>query len=100
MSLYHTMASHDLILQRRLACTCQHVQQGPVHIMSTNVQGAAHLDFTFAIVTALGGLAGYIKKRSMPSLIGGFAVAAAYTAAGTLIDVGLIRQLSRGIQCM
>ena len=50
--------------------------------------GSSHLNFTLAAVLAGGGLAGYIKAKSVPSLIAGLGLSASFVGAGVLINNG------------
>ena len=50
--------------------------------------GSSHLNFTLAGVLCAGGLAGYVKAKSMPSLIAGFGLGALYAGSGVLINRG------------
>mmetsp|Transcript_10726 Transcript_10726/g.27304 ORF Transcript_10726/g.27304 Transcript_10726/m.27304 type:complete len:109 (+) Transcript_10726:103-429(+) len=50
--------------------------------------GSSHASFTFGGILAAGGLAGYVRARSMPSLIGGLAGASAMVGSGLLIQSG------------
>ena len=50
--------------------------------------GSSHLNFTLAAVLAGGGLAGYIKAKSVPSLIAGIGLSALYVGSGVLINKG------------
>ena len=50
--------------------------------------GASYLNFTLAAFAAGGGLAGYVKAKSMPSLIAGFGLSALYAGSGVLINNG------------
>ena len=50
--------------------------------------GSSHLNFTLAAVLAGGGLAGYVKAKSFPSLIAGFGLSALYAGSGVLINNG------------
>ena len=50
--------------------------------------GSSHLNFTLAAALCGGGLAGYIKAKSMPSLIAGFGLGALYAGSGVLINKG------------
>jgi len=59
--------------------------------MSLNIEkpqftGEAHLPYTLALITALGGVVGYMKSRSVMSLLGGCGVGVAYAIAGLSID--------------
>ena len=46
---------------------------------------AAHLAYSVAGLTAIGGLTGYIRQKSVPSLIAGLAFAGLYATSGSLI---------------
>ena len=50
--------------------------------------GSSHLNMTLAGVLCAGGLAGYIKARSTPSLIAGFGLGALYAGSAVLINQG------------
>ena len=50
--------------------------------------GSSHINFTLAAVLAGGGLAGYIKAKSVPSLVAGTALSALYVGSGMLINGG------------
>jgi len=50
--------------------------------------GSAHLNFTLGALVAAGGVAGYVRSRSSPSLIAGLALGALYGASGYLISQG------------
>ena len=50
--------------------------------------GSSHLNFTLAALLAGGGLAGYMKAKSMPSLIAGVGLSALYAGSGVLINKG------------
>ena len=50
--------------------------------------GSSHLNFTLAAVLAGGGLAGYFKAKSLPSLIAGIGLSALYAGSGVLINRG------------
>merc|ERR1712122_370975 len=50
--------------------------------------GSSHLNMTLGGVLCAGGLAGYVKAKSMPSLIAGFGLGALYFGSGVLINRG------------
>ena len=50
--------------------------------------GSSHMNFSLAVVLAGGGLAGYFKAKSMPSLIAGVSLSALYVGSGILINKG------------
>ena len=50
--------------------------------------GSAHAAFTMAALMAGGGLGGYAKSKSKPSLIAGIAFASLFCASGMLIQNG------------
>eukprot|EP00128_Syssomonas_multiformis_P003864 Colp12_sorted_trinity150504_noHs@31779 len=45
-----------------------------------------HINNTMAGLVALGGVVGFVKGRSLPSLVGGLVFAGAYGASGYLIS--------------
>lgn len=49
--------------------------------------GHTHIDMTLAVLTTLGGVIGYVKKKSLPSLIGGCVFGLSYAATAYLIQV-------------
>jgi len=49
--------------------------------------GQSHLDISFALLCGLGGIAGYLKAKSLPSLIGGLGFGAAYAGTAYYINV-------------
>ena len=50
--------------------------------------GSSHLSFTFALLFGAGGAMGFIRKRSVPSLVGGMACAGLYAYSGYVINSG------------
>ncbi len=50
--------------------------------------GVSHLATTMAAVCAVGGLAGFAMKKSVPSLVGGLVTGAAFGASAYLISQG------------
>ncbi|KXZ54133.1 hypothetical protein GPECTOR_5g233 [Gonium pectorale] len=48
--------------------------------------GEVHLDLAFAALTTFGGVMGYVRKKSLPSLIGGLAFGLAYGASAYIIQ--------------
>ena len=50
--------------------------------------GSSHLNFSLAAVLAGGGLAGYFKAKSVPSLVAGLSFATLYVGSGVLINKG------------
>eukprot|EP00462_Mataza_sp_D1_P022041 CAMPEP_0175127158 /NCGR_PEP_ID=MMETSP0087-20121206/4243_1 /TAXON_ID=136419 /ORGANISM="Unknown Unknown, Strain D1" /LENGTH=106 /DNA_ID=CAMNT_0016409129 /DNA_START=47 /DNA_END=364 /DNA_ORIENTATION=+ len=50
--------------------------------------GSAHLNFTAGGLVLGGGIAGYVKAKSIPSLVAGVAIGAAYLASGYTIQNG------------
>jgi uncharacterized membrane protein (UPF0136 family) len=49
--------------------------------------GSTHLSYTMAAVVAVGGISGYLKTRSTPSLVAGLAIGSAFAYSGMLIQV-------------
>eukprot|EP00842_Homolaphlyctis_polyrhiza_P006994 jgi/Hompol1/884/HPOL_004018-RA len=49
------------------------------------MSGSSHLSFTVAGICTVGGLMGYVKGRSVPSLVAGLTFGALYGGAGYLI---------------
>ena len=49
--------------------------------------GQSHLDVSFALLCGLGGITGYMKAKSLPSLIGGLGFGAAYAGTAYCINV-------------
>jgi uncharacterized membrane protein (UPF0136 family) len=50
--------------------------------------GSSHLSYTLGILSAVGGLSGFIKTGSKPSLIAGLGIGSLYIYGGHLINVG------------
>eukprot|EP00878_Enallax_costatus_P006957 GHUV01007291.1.p1 GENE.GHUV01007291.1~~GHUV01007291.1.p1 ORF type:complete len:111 (+),score=34.35 GHUV01007291.1:177-509(+) len=50
--------------------------------------GSSHANATLGLLCAAGGVLGFLKKRSMPSLVAGLAFGAAYGASAYIINVG------------
>jgi uncharacterized membrane protein (UPF0136 family) len=50
--------------------------------------GSSHMSFTFALMFGAGGAVGFIRKRSVPSLVGGLACAGLYAYSGYIINSG------------
>ena len=50
--------------------------------------GSSHLNFSLAALFMGGGIGGYAKAKSVPSLVGGLACSAAFLASGFLINSG------------
>ncbi len=48
--------------------------------------GASHLNLTLALLSSAGGVAGYAKKGSVPSLVGGLACGAAFAGSAYIIN--------------
>ena len=48
--------------------------------------GASHLNITFGSVVLMGGLMGYIKKKSMPSLIAGSVLSSGFFGSAYMIN--------------
>ena len=74
--------------------------------------GSSHLAFTMAALVAAGGVSGYLKSRSVPSLVAGLGIAALFGAGGQQINVrverrecwicwltGAAKQLAAGQRC-
>jgi uncharacterized membrane protein (UPF0136 family) len=55
---------------------------------SSRAPGSAHLSFTMAGVCGGGGVAGYVKARSVPSLVAGLACGGLFLGSGLLIKQG------------
>lgn len=55
---------------------------------SARAPGSAHLSFTMAGVCGGGGVAGYAKARSVPSLVAGLACGGLFLGSGLLIKQG------------
>ena len=55
---------------------------------TTKAPGSAHLSFTMAGVCAGGGVAGYVKAKSVPSAVAGIATGALFLGSGMLIKQG------------
>eukprot|EP00457_Paulinella_chromatophora_P023901 gb/GEZN01027555.1/.p2 GENE.gb/GEZN01027555.1/~~gb/GEZN01027555.1/.p2 ORF type:complete len:126 (-),score=15.23 gb/GEZN01027555.1/:67-444(-) len=60
--------------------------------MSDRPPGSAHLSYSMAGVMSLGGIIGYVKAKSLPSLLGGLTIGAAYAVSGYLIQSGESQQ--------
>ena len=54
----------------------------------SSMGGSAHLNFSAGMAVAGGGMFGYYKAASMPSLVGGVVAGGALIAAGGLIQSG------------
>ena len=50
--------------------------------------GSSHIDFSLAVLTAAGGIAAFVRKKSVPSLLGGVGIGAAFAVSGYIINVG------------
>mmetsp|Transcript_23042 Transcript_23042/g.55072 ORF Transcript_23042/g.55072 Transcript_23042/m.55072 type:complete len:111 (+) Transcript_23042:25-357(+) len=50
--------------------------------------GSTHLSFTMGILMAAGGTFAFVKKRSVPSLIGGLSAGALFMGSGLLLQKG------------
>ena len=50
--------------------------------------GSAHLSFTMAGLCAGGGVVGYVRARSVPSVVAGFGCGALFLGSGLLIKQG------------
>jgi uncharacterized membrane protein (UPF0136 family) len=50
--------------------------------------GSAHLNFTMAGLVGIGGVVGFVKAKSVPSLVAGIGVASLFGASGWLIKEG------------
>lgn len=50
--------------------------------------GSSHAAFGLALVCAAGGIAGYVTRKSLPSLLAGLGLGAAFGASGYLINSG------------
>jgi uncharacterized membrane protein (UPF0136 family) len=49
--------------------------------------GSSHLSYTLGALTAVGGLSGFLKTGSKPSLIAGLGIGSLYLYGGYLINV-------------
>ncbi|CAD7966623.1 unnamed protein product [Amoebophrya sp. A120] len=49
-------------------------------------QGVAHLNITAGTLVAVGGIMGYTRKKSLPSLVAGVLLGAAYYGSAYLVD--------------
>ncbi|GAM25081.1 hypothetical protein SAMD00019534_082560, partial [Acytostelium subglobosum LB1] len=47
---------------------------------------STHINYTMATLTLAGGIIGYAKAKSIPSLVAGTSFALLYTASGVLIE--------------
>ena len=54
----------------------------------TKTPGSAHLNLTMGGLVGLGGIMGYIKAKSVPSLVAGVGVGALFAGSGYLIKEG------------
>jgi len=52
----------------------------------SGVPGSAHVNYTLAAVVGIGGVYGYIKTRSVPSLIAGVSIGSLYAFSAYLIS--------------
>ena len=50
--------------------------------------GSAHLNFSVGAVVAAGGIYAFVKRKSMPSLVGGVVIGGAIIGGGVLISKG------------
>ena len=50
--------------------------------------GSAHLNFTMAGITSLGGILGFVKGKSVPSLVAGVGCGALFAFSGSKITDG------------
>jgi len=57
----------------------------PLSVMSI-APGSAHLNYTLAAVVGIGGVYGYFKTRSLPSLIAGVSIGSLYAYSAYLIS--------------
>ena len=64
------------------------LKEAQTKLKKITATGASYLNFTLAAFLAGGGLAGYVKTKSMPSLIAGFGLSALYAGSGVLINNG------------
>ncbi|PNH06431.1 Transmembrane protein 14A [Tetrabaena socialis] len=48
--------------------------------------GEIHLDLALSALTSLGGIMGYVKKKSLPSLLGGLTFGVAFGASAYIIQ--------------
>ncbi|EFJ44121.1 hypothetical protein VOLCADRAFT_106504 [Volvox carteri f. nagariensis] len=48
--------------------------------------GEVHLDLALSALTSMGGVMGYVRKKSLPSLIGGLTFSVAYGTAAYIIQ--------------
>ena len=49
--------------------------------------GSSHLSYTMTGLTAAGGVAGFMRSRSAPSLIAGLGIGGLYLYGGSIINV-------------
>ncbi|KAG1669691.1 hypothetical protein FOA52_002075 [Chlamydomonas sp. UWO 241] len=48
--------------------------------------GQSHIDMSMSALCVLGGAMGYMRKKSLPSLLGGLGIGAAYACVGYYIN--------------